>query len=163
MKLYRAELYAINHSIPYTDKNKWVVEEISRSVEYYDRKYTDGQFEKVFIHKGTLVVRKKFFRMLEDIATGEKFSQLTVSTAENHDKIYQFTKVNQRLYAMLGQQMSNHDIREYYESLIRCGIQLRKEELLKIIEEEHAHWNPIPKKVSTKQYVKMIEQMRKDI
>lgn len=170
MKLYRAQLYAVDHAIPYF---KRVLCQKDGIVEYYDPMREDKRNTKTVDFTTTyiknLVVYKGCLGKVVDVTTGRKFPLMKYSQADTTTltgrsvdlHIYKFTRSNQRLYVLLKNEMTKYELKDFYESLTKEQIQYDDIALQKAIEEETKYWNPIPKRKSTRQYVKMIKQMRK--
>ncbi len=135
--------------------------------EYDKDRFCSGNFDLMFYPHGTYIVRRKIFGQLEDITTGETFPEMKI-LSKNGTTTYHFSKINKRLYALLEEQMSEQDVKQYYKDVTTNYdiIKKRQKRLSEIIREEEKFWNPIPEKskektpTSTKQYVKMIKQMR---
>lgn len=169
MKYYKAELYAMSHGIPYSDKRElalygcqhWYLQYYRNEFFKQSRAYS---IYELFYKKASLVVRRKPFHMLEDVETGAVFPEIKFrngyssrffgQSIPDRCKLYH---PNQRLYVRIESELDSEQIEQFFSSLTDEKKQYRKEEIERIIEIENQYWNPIP----GKKYVKMIEQIRK--
>lgn len=157
MKFYYANLYAINHDIPYCKK---MMREANGMVWYDTKK---GLYiESAIIHVAHLVVYPKFYKQVVDLDTGFSFPRMNLSIVIPHEEMivteYKLYHSNQRLYVKLERRITNDELKRYYESLTMQSISIKKQSLMNLLNHEQQYWHPIQGKVSTSQYVKRLSK-----
>lgn len=164
MRLYRAQLCAVDHDIPFFEKRLCRKSGILYYYNIGDENEKNNKYSIFMNKKPTmifikdLIVYLNFFGKVQDVMTETLFPKMTklVYCEEGRMKNeYYFTQANQRLYVQLGRKMTNEEQRYFYETLSTEEKEAQKQFLANLIEEEQQYWNPIP----GKKYVKKIEQM----
>lgn len=185
MKVYRGSLYVLDSNIPYVD-NCYLYGQyyhtnngIARKIKVSEFLEIEEQFgKKIFSRKGTITVLKLPFGRVKCVQTGIVFPTMKIAEQEQLDLVYtRFTcknngkednphcyllsKPNYRLYVQIEEELNNEEVQIFYEGLTEEKIKTEIKCLEQLISEQSQYQKE--KRLSNRQYVKKIEQMRNNI